>query len=333
MDLTKREMDSIFSTRIPTVYSGRRSSETYELTRYVNDVNREHTEVLMEYSGSSRVKARYTYGNGRLYTSNAAAEGLTGKTVAGSYYYDGHGSVSSLHAFATGTMLTSYAYGPFGESSLSPPPYQGSHYGYSGEKYEPTSSLQYLRARYYSPDIGRFTVADTYPGRLIDPLSMNKYAYCLNDPVNFIDPSGHCSSSVWGKVDCGKPSCSSSKYYVRPAPRNMAAEAAASLQQAATIAKMNELVKNTNTQMKANLATVQALSSAAQAKNSLAQQQLVAARAAVFSALESKKYCTGEMPWIGSLASMGLLSNKNLKLLSGPKEEGLDPGLWDVLGR
>lgn len=32
---------------------------------------------------------------------------------------------------------------------------------------------------------------DTYRGEKSDPLSLHLYAYCSNDPINFIDPSGH----------------------------------------------------------------------------------------------------------------------------------------------
>ncbi len=37
----------------------------------------------------------------------------------------------------------------------------------------------------------RFTQEDTYRGDVMDYRSLNLYTYCYNDPVNFIDPSGH----------------------------------------------------------------------------------------------------------------------------------------------
>lgn len=33
--------------------------------------------------------------------------------------------------------------------------------------------------------------ADTYAGYLSDPLSLNLYTYCLNNPMRYVDPSGH----------------------------------------------------------------------------------------------------------------------------------------------
>ncbi|MGD0261337.1 MAG: RHS repeat-associated core domain-containing protein [Verrucomicrobiota bacterium] len=47
------------------------------------------------------------------------------------------------------------------------------------------------RARYYQPNTGRFWTMDTFQGNQEDPLSLHKYLYGADDPVNRIDPSGH----------------------------------------------------------------------------------------------------------------------------------------------
>ncbi|MCL2111643.1 MAG: DNRLRE domain-containing protein [Clostridiales bacterium] len=196
--LTDKEVQAILSARIPMEYTGYRSEGTYELTHYVNDANREHAEVLMEYMGIGSVKARYTYGLERLSTSNAAAAGVRGRMVTASYIMDGRRSVSSLASSATGNMLARYSYSPFGETTAVATNRNGrasyairdNIYAYNGEPYDPGTGLQYLRARHYDPKMGRFHVADTYLGNIYDPLSRNLYAYVKNDPVNHIDPSG-----------------------------------------------------------------------------------------------------------------------------------------------
>ena len=43
----------------------------------------------------------------------------------------------------------------------------------------------------YNPSIGRFTQRDSFAGRRSDPLSLNLYTYCGNNPVKFTDPFGH----------------------------------------------------------------------------------------------------------------------------------------------
>ncbi|UDQ98306.1 RHS repeat-associated core domain-containing protein [Lentisphaerota bacterium WC36G] len=61
---------------------------------------------------------------------------------------------------------------------------------YSGEQYDNTLQQQYLRARYYDQNSGRFNRLDPYKGNNFDPQSLHKYAYCHSDPVNAIDPTG-----------------------------------------------------------------------------------------------------------------------------------------------
>ena len=55
---------------------------------------------------------------------------------------------------------------------------------------------QYLRARYYDPEIGRFLRRDSYRGDSFSPLFQNIYTYVENNPVNFVDPSGHARAGL-----------------------------------------------------------------------------------------------------------------------------------------
>jgi len=48
-----------------------------------------------------------------------------------------------------------------------------------------------LNARHYDPGMARFLEVDTYTGELNDPLSLNLYTYCHNEPLMYSDPSGH----------------------------------------------------------------------------------------------------------------------------------------------
>src|SRR5437868_4625719 len=51
---------------------------------------------------------------------------------------------------------------------------------------------------YYSSTQGRFTSADTFPGSLTDPQSLNRYSYVVNNPLNLNDPTGHESQKPKG---------------------------------------------------------------------------------------------------------------------------------------
>jgi RHS repeat-associated protein len=64
-------------------------------------------------------------------------------------------------------------------------------FGFTGEAHDFYNGLIYLRARYYDPEVGSFISRDSYPGNLMRPLSQNRYIYVENNPINYIDPSGH----------------------------------------------------------------------------------------------------------------------------------------------
>jgi hypothetical protein len=48
----------------------------------------------------------------------------------------------------------------------------------------------------YDPYIGRFTTFDPVRGKVTEPLTLHKYLYCLNDPINATDPSGELWDSI-----------------------------------------------------------------------------------------------------------------------------------------
>jgi RHS repeat-associated protein len=93
---------------------------------------------------------------------------------------------------ASGSVTAEYTYDAFGNMTTTQPN-DKNPYRYCGEYWDSETRTYYLRARYYSPELGRFTQKDTYRGRYRDPLSLNQYTYSRNNPVIYEDPSGHVS--------------------------------------------------------------------------------------------------------------------------------------------
>ena len=61
-------------------------------------------------------------------------------------------------------------------------------WGYRNEAL--SGGLQKVGVRWYDPTVGRFLQRDPWLGSIYAPLTLNAYGYCVNDPVNAVDPSG-----------------------------------------------------------------------------------------------------------------------------------------------
>ncbi|WP_207727566.1 RHS repeat-associated core domain-containing protein, partial [Anaerostipes hominis (ex Liu et al. 2021)] len=70
---------------------------------------------------------------------------------------------------------------------------------YTGGRYDETTGLYYLNARYYNPEDGRFLSEDTYRGETNEPDTQHLYGYCADNPINYVDPSGHAKEVSWGR--------------------------------------------------------------------------------------------------------------------------------------
>ena len=103
--------------------------------------------------------------------------------------YDGHGSVRQL-ADSAGTVTANYAYDAYGNAHGFNPADAATSMLYTGEMYDSSAAMYYLRARYYDPLNGRFNRMDPFAGNNRDPQSLHKYLYAHCNPINGIDPSG-----------------------------------------------------------------------------------------------------------------------------------------------
>jgi RHS repeat-associated protein len=103
--------------------------------------------------------------------------------------HDGRGSVGQ-QVTATGSVTFAAFYSPYGEPSVTLGASASVFFGYNAEEQNPVTGLQYLRARYYQPTTASFAQQDTYLGDVSNPATLNRFSYCVADPVNYRDPSG-----------------------------------------------------------------------------------------------------------------------------------------------
>jgi len=145
-------------------------------TDYVLDPAAGLTQVLQETTAGQ--PQSYLYGHD-----------LLAQYDSGTWAYhvnDGLGSVRQL-ADPMGQVVQGYSFSPFGvplgESG-------GEPYGFTGEQWDASTGLVYLRARYYQPATGRFLSKDLWTEDQLWPQALNPYVYVVNNPINLIDPSG-----------------------------------------------------------------------------------------------------------------------------------------------
>jgi RHS repeat-associated protein len=78
---------------------------------------------------------------------------------------------------------------------------------FAGLERDAESGTEHAQFRNYASAQGRWLVPDSYLGSydLTNPQSMNRYAYVLNNPTTFIDPSGMCDPDQESDDPCPAP--------------------------------------------------------------------------------------------------------------------------------
>lgn len=162
------------------------------------------------------LNARNIWGNELLYRKDFQ------NNRGGYYNYNGHGDVISIDD-ENREPIKSYEYDIWGNStevSSDPNKPFNNPFKYAGEVEDEESGLIFLRARYYDPSSGRFITEDTYEGQITNPLSLNLYTYVLNNPLSYVDPTGHYCQSTNGKYG-HSGGCSDPKNASRYVPDNI----------------------------------------------------------------------------------------------------------------
>ena len=119
------------------------------------------------------------------------------------YHYEKNlqGDIVAILNYA-GTALVTYAYDAWG--NIVSETYSASYeylananpFRYRGYYYDVETGFYYLQSRYYDPVTGRFINADSYINANGDLVGYNMYAYCSNNPVMYVDPSGEATFSI-----------------------------------------------------------------------------------------------------------------------------------------
>jgi RHS repeat-associated protein len=138
-------------------------------------------DIIYEKDADSDAEAIYIY----------SPRGRIAKSVDGlkDYYHSDFLGSTRLITDENGTVTSETQYKAFGKNESN----EKSHL-YTGKEKD-SSELYYFGSRYYDFETGRFITRDTRFGRKSTPQSFNRYIYCLNNPLKYIDPDGRENSS------------------------------------------------------------------------------------------------------------------------------------------
>jgi RHS repeat-associated protein len=182
-------------------------------------------KVLRQYrSSSTNPSAPWVWIEDFVYRGGLllGSERVAGQGGRRHYHLDHLGS-PRLVTGANGSVISEHDILPFGEERTT----IGQHQARGYDREEPlrftsherdfdnaqpndsSSYIDYMHARYYATKSGRFLSPDPVLGNLLEPQSWNRYAYVLNNPTNFVDPTGMLAQGSYGAgaLRDGNPTC------------------------------------------------------------------------------------------------------------------------------
>ena len=153
-------------------------------------------DVIYEKTNTGAV-TKYVYANGMRIAKIPS-------TGAVQYFLADHlGSTRKVLDSSRNTVFST-EYEPFGK----PVNVTGTEsYKYTMERHDDPTGFVYLRARQYDPEIGRFVSADPVLGSLAVPQTLNRYAYVVNNPLKYTDPTGEAIWFIAAAVVIGLITC------------------------------------------------------------------------------------------------------------------------------
>lgn len=180
---------------------GRRLVETYDTnaggggaktTEYTFD----GLDPLAEYDLWNRQRRNYYRGSGNeLVMMHKLRPGTQGQQYW--YHFNGLGSVAGLTK-QNGQSTHNYRYDAFGGVIPANGNWTQPHneYTLTGKAWDDHTETFYFGARFYDPLSANWLTQDTYRGDSINPLTLHRYNYVLNSPINFIDVYGFSPKNV-----------------------------------------------------------------------------------------------------------------------------------------
>jgi RHS repeat-associated protein len=143
-----------------------------------------------EWKGSTSTMVKYYYAGGQRIAMRV------GSSIR-YYLLTDHLGSTAITAYSSGGKKAELRYKAWGETrytyGTTPTTYR-----FTGQRLDESTGLYYYGARYYDPALGRFVQADTIVPEPGNPQALNRYSYVYNNPLRYIDPTGH--EALWHRI-------------------------------------------------------------------------------------------------------------------------------------
>lgn len=130
------------------------------------------------------------------YTGHLGITQLIGKVETDAYA--GTVSIDNFDLVTTGSpghSIEAVQYLPFGATASAAGDLLSVTHRYTSQEFDGETGLYNYHARFYNPALGKFISPDTIVPSPSNPQSLNRYSYVRNNPLSYVDPSGHSLSS------------------------------------------------------------------------------------------------------------------------------------------
>jgi len=180
--------DSIALSYDPAGNRIAKSSTTTGATQYILDTVGDLPVILLEINAANGSLKKSYY---HAHAQPLAQVDYAFPVLLSFYMHDRLGSVKKI-IDSSGSAVHYYIYDPFGQilesnSALGAPT---NAFLFTGQWHDAEIDQYHLRARQYDPALMRFITRDPYDGNFDEPLTLHAYLYCLNEPIDHVDPSG-----------------------------------------------------------------------------------------------------------------------------------------------
>jgi len=154
-------------------------------------------EVLVESDLAGTVLDEYVFFNGKRVARRRESDSAV------FYFFSDHLGSSRVVTDSAGTIVEESDFYPFGGERVIVDSLDN-NYKFTGHERDGESGLDYMKARHFASSLARFPQPDSFAfSSLTNPQSLNLYAYVLNNPLRFIDPTGQYPT--WGPLPSPLP--------------------------------------------------------------------------------------------------------------------------------